>query len=180
MGEHPAAFGYTAICRLHDYTGFGDGAGVAGPFQHSAVAGTAQLTVSPSGNALGGLALVLGILRDDRADRERPEADAVVETARKSEQEANGARGLAGQLQKQVEQTQNAAERLQAEAQQERQRAEHEGRQAALGRQRVDRADAELRRSRDGQQLEARSRRLEEALRLRPQNGAADNQSEES
>ena len=142
-------------------------------FQHSAAAGIAQLTVSLSGNALGGFALVLGILRDDRADRERQRADEAVESARKSEQKANEARRLADQLQKQVEQTQKEAEQLQAEAQQERE-------QANLERQRADRAEAELRRLRDEQQLEARFRRLEEALGLTPENGLADDQSEES
>ena len=128
-------------------------------FQHSTAAGIAQLTVSLSGNALGGFALVLGILRDDRAERERQRADEAVESARKSEQKANDARQLADQLQKQVEQSKKEAE---------------------LERRRADRAEAELRRVRDEQQLEARFRRLEEALGLTPETGTADDQVEES
>ena len=135
-------------------------------FQHSTAAGIAQLTVSLSGNALGGFALVLGILRDDRAERERQRADEAVESARKSEQKANDARQLADQLQKQVEQSKKEAEQLHAQAEQERQRA--------------DRAEAELRRVRDEQQLEARFRRLEEALDLTPETRTAADQVEES
>lgn len=135
-------------------------------FQHSVAAGIVQLTVSLSGNALGGFALVLGILRDDRADRERRRADEAVESARKSEQKANEARRLADQLQKQVEQSQKEAEQLQAQAEQDRQRA--------------DRAEAELQRLREEQQLEARFRRLEEALGLTPEPGPADDRPEES
>ncbi len=142
-------------------------------FQHSTAAGIAQLTVSLSGNALGGFALVLGILRDDRAERERQRADEAVESARKSEQKANEARQLADQLQKQVEQSKKEAEQLHAQAEQER-------RQTELERQRADRAEAELRRVRDEQQLEARFRRLEEALGLIPETGTSDDQVEES
>lgn len=68
-------------------------------FQHNVAAGIAQLTVSLSGNAPGGFALVLGILRDDRVDRERRPADEAVESASKYEQKANEARRLADRLQ---------------------------------------------------------------------------------
>lgn len=68
-------------------------------FKHNVAASIAQLTVSLSGNALGGFALVLGILRDDRVDRERRRADEAVESASKYEQKANEARRLADRLQ---------------------------------------------------------------------------------
>lgn len=59
-------------------------------------------------------------------------------------------------------------------------RAEQERRQAELGRQGADQAEAELRRLRDEHRLEARFRRLEEALGLTPEPGPADDRSEES
>jgi hypothetical protein len=51
-------------------------------FQHDAAAGSVQLTVSFSGNALGGFASAPGISWDDRAERERQRADRAEEELR--------------------------------------------------------------------------------------------------
>ncbi len=141
--------------------------------QYNTVAGVVQLTIALSGNGLGGFALVLGLLRDDRAERERRRADEAAETAKnaveaakKSEQKASEAQELIGQLQVRAEQ-------LQAQAERERQQAEQE-------RQRAERAEAELRRVRDGLTLESRFRRIEEALGLPPSDMTPDDQSGES
>ena len=163
--------------------------------QYNTVAGVVQLTIALSGNGLGGFALVLGLLRDDRAERERQRADEMAETAKnaveaakKSEQKANEAQQLIDQLQQQLqhqaqqqaEESQKLVQEFQAQveterqqAEQERQQAEHvrrqaeqERQQAEQERQRANRAEAELQRLRDDQRHEARLRRLEEALGL--------------
>ena len=129
--------------------------------QYNTVAGVVQLTIALSGNGLGGFALVLGLLRDDRAERERRRADEAVEAAKKSEQKASEAQQLIGQLRHQVQQQAEASQKLvqefQAQVETERQQAENE-------RERANRAEAELRRLRDDQRHEARLRRLEDAL----------------
>ena len=76
--------------------------------QQSAAAGVAQLAVAIAGNGLGGFALVLGILRDDRAHRERERAD-------KAEQETVKARQQAAHFQRQAEAAMQRAERAEAE-----------------------------------------------------------------
>lgn len=101
----------------------------------------ARLATTYSGSFLGGFALVLGILRDDRAEKERQRAERAEESAKKSEQEASKAQQQAEQWQQQAE----------------------------LERQRADRAEAELERLRSDQRWEARFRRLEEALGLSPE-----------
>ena len=55
--------------------------------QRNTAAGVVQLTVSLSGNASGGFALVLGILRDDRAERERQQAEHERQRAERAEAE---------------------------------------------------------------------------------------------
>ena len=69
--------------------------------QYSTAAGITQLAVALSGNGIGGFALVLGILRDDRAQKER-------ERAEKAEQEVVKAR-------QQIEQYRQRAELAEAE-----------------------------------------------------------------
>ena len=78
--------------------------------QRNTVAGIVRLTVALSGNGLGGFARVPGILRDDRADRERERADKAEETAKQSEQKAIKA-------QQQAEPERLRAERAEAELQ---------------------------------------------------------------
>ena len=115
--------------------------------QYNTVAGIVQLTVALSGNGLGGFALVLGILRDDRADRERERAEKAEESAKQSERKAITA--------------QQQAEQFQQQAEQERLRAEQE-------RLRAERAEAELQRLRAEYErgIVARVRRIEAALGL--------------
>ncbi len=79
--------------------------------QYDMVAGIAQLAVSITGNGLGGVALVFGILQDDRA--------------RKAQEETARAREEAAKAQQQAEQYRERAERAEAELQ--RLRAEQNG-----------------------------------------------------
>ena len=117
--------------------------------QHSTVAGVAQLTVALSGNGIGGFALLLGILRDDRAQK-------AVERAAKAEESAKQSEQKAAKAQQEIEQ-------LRQQAEQFRQEAEQSQRQAEEARQRTQRAEAELERVRAerDQELAARIRRLE-------------------
>ena len=120
--------------------------------QYSTAAGVAQLAVALSGNGIGGFALVLGILRDDRAQ--------------KAEQKATEARQETAKAQKEAEQLRQQAEQLRQ--------------QAEVARQRAERAEAELRRLRAEQNtgIHTRLRRLEIAAGLTPpdaSDGAAEN-----
>ena len=56
--------------------------------------------------------MVLGLLRDDRAERERRRADEAVEAAKASEQKANEAQQLIGQLRQQAQQQAEASQKL--------------------------------------------------------------------
>ena len=122
--------------------------------QYNTVAGIVQLTVALSGNGLGGFALVLGILRDDRADRERERAEKAEEEVKQLTQQASEAQRQAKQFQTQAEQFQTQAEQFQTQAEQERLRAE--------------RAEAELQRLRTEYEREivARVSRIEAVLGL--------------
>ncbi len=83
--------------------------------QYNTAAGIAQLAVALSGNGLGGFALVLGILRDDRAEKERERARKAEESAKKSDRIAADARQQAAQFQAQAEELRQRAERAEDE-----------------------------------------------------------------
>jgi len=76
--------------------------------QHSTAVGIAQLAVALSGNGIGGFALLLGILRDDRAHKAE-------EKAAKAQQEVNKFRQEAEELRLHAEQQRQRAERAEAE-----------------------------------------------------------------
>ena len=124
--------------------------------QYDVVAGVAQLAVSVTGNGLGGVALVFGILQDDRAKKAEEETARARRQAEKSEQEAIKARQQADQFQK-------LSEQLHLQAEQQRQQAEEQ-------RQRAERAEAELQRVRAQRDSEFadRLRRLEAAAGIAP------------
>ena len=133
--------------------------------QHSMAAGVAQLAVAIAGNGLGGFALVLGILRDDRAQK----AEA---SAKESEQKAAKAQRDAEQFRKEAEQFRLQAERFQQEAEAARQQVEE-------ARHRAHRAESELERLRAERaerdnELAARVRRLELAAGLTPPDASSD------
>ena len=110
--------------------------------QYSTAAGVVQLAVALSGNGIGGFALLLGILRDDRAQKADERAAKAEESAKQSDQKAAKAQQEAEQFRQQAEEARQRAER----AETERQRAEVE----------LERVRAE----RD-QEIAARIRRLE-------------------
>ena len=126
--------------------------------QHSMAAGVAQLAVAIAGNGLGGFALVLGILRDDRAQK----AEA---SAKESEQKAAKAQRDAEQFRKEAEQFRLQAERFQQEAEEARHRAHRA--ESELERLRSERAERD-------QELAARVRRLELAAGLTPPDASSD------
>ena len=111
--------------------------------QYSTAAGVAQLAVALSGNGIGGFALLLGILRDDRAQKAEQKATKAQQEATKAQQEATNA--------------QQEATKFQQEAVQQRQRAERA--EAELERLRSERAERD-------QELAARVHRLEIAFGL--------------
>ena len=76
--------------------------------QHNTAVGVAQLTVALSGNGIGGFALLLGILRDDRAQKAE-------EKAAKARQETEKFKQQADQLRQQAEQQRQRADRAEAE-----------------------------------------------------------------
>lgn len=76
--------------------------------QYNTVAGIVQLTVALSGNGLGGFALVLGILRDDRAEKAE-------ERAAKAEEQTAVARQQAEQFRQRAERAEAERERIQEE-----------------------------------------------------------------
>ena len=90
--------------------------------QYSTAAGVAQLAIVLSGNGIGGFALLLGILRDDRAQKADERAAKAEESAKQSEQKAAKAQQEIEQLRQQAEQFRQRAQR--AEAELERVRAE--------------------------------------------------------
>ena len=97
--------------------------------QYSTAAGVAQLAVALSGNGIGGFALLLGILRDDRAQKADERTAKAEESAKQSEQKAAKARQEAEQFRQQAESERQRAER--AEAELERVRAERDQEWAA-------------------------------------------------
>ena len=76
--------------------------------QHNTAVGVAQLAVALSGNGIGGFALLLGILRDDRAQKAE-------EKAAKARQETEKFKQQADQLRQQAEQQRQRADRAEAE-----------------------------------------------------------------
>ena len=135
-------------------------------FRYSESATLARLVAMYSGSFLGGFALVLGILRDDRVEKERQRAEKAEESAKQAEQKASQAQQQANQAQQQASQAQQDSEQLR---QQFRQQAEQLQQEAEVERRRADRAEAELERLRSEQRWEARFRRLEQALGLTPE-----------
>lgn len=115
--------------------------------QYSTAAGVVQLAVALSGNGIGGFALVLGILRDDRVQKAE-------ENAAKARQES--------------EQFKQQAEQFKQESEQFKQQAELLERQAESERLRAERAEAEVERIRTDRDREiaARVSRIEAALGL--------------
>ena len=79
--------------------------------QYSTATGVAQLAVALSGNGIGGFALVLGILRDDRAQKAEQKAT-------KAQKEAEQFRQQAEQFRQQAEAARQRAERAEAELKQ--------------------------------------------------------------
>ena len=96
--------------------------------RYEAVAVLAPIITTLSGNFLGGFALVLGILRDDRAEKQRERADKAEEENEKLKQEKEEYRRQYELAQQLAEQERERAERAEAELQ--RVRAEH-GREIA-------------------------------------------------
>ncbi len=83
--------------------------------QHNTAVGVAQLTVTLSGNGIGGFALLLGILRDDRAQKAEQKAAKAQEETTKARQETEQLRQRAAQFQAQAEQQRQRAERAEDE-----------------------------------------------------------------
>lgn len=124
--------------------------------QYSTAAGVVQLAVALSGNGIGGFALVLGILRDDRVQKAE-------EKAAKARQESEQFKQESEHLKQESEQFKQQAEQLKQESEQFKRQAERLEQQAALERQRAERAEAELERVRAerDREIAARIRRLE-------------------
>ena len=120
---------------------------------YESIAALAPIITTLSGNFLGGFALVLGILRDDRAEKQRERADR--------------AEGENKKLKQENEQYRQQYELARQLAEQERQLAEQE-------RQRAERAEAELRsvRAEHDRELAERVRRLEAFTGLTPPEAA--------
>ncbi len=123
--------------------------------QYNLASNVAQLAIALTGNGLGGFALVLGILRDDRAQK------AAEETA-KARQETAKAKQQVDQFQKLYVESQQQAEQERRQAEQQRQRAERA--EAELQRLRAERNDA----------VNARLRRLEIATGITPPDASSD------
>ena len=123
----------------------------------------AQLAIAITGNGLGGFALVLGILRDDRAQKAEEEAAKARQETAKAKQQADEFQKLYVELQQQTEQQRQQAEQQRQQAEQFRQQAEQERLQAEQERQRAERAEAELQRLRaeHDHEVAARLHRLE-------------------
>ena len=122
--------------------------------RYEEIAVLAPIITTLSGNFLGGFALVLGILRDDRAEKERQRAEKAEETAQKA--------------QKQIGELRQAMQQAQQQAEQERDRA--------------DRAEAELQRVRAEREreIEERVRRLEISAGFAPPESADDDSEDEA
>ena len=120
---------------------------------YESIAGLAPIIATLSGNFLGGFALVLGILRDDRAEKQRERADRAEDENKKLKQENE-------QYRQQYELAQQQCELAQQRAEQEREHAE--------------RAEAELQRVRSDhdREIAERLRRLEAFTGLEPPEAA--------
>ena len=129
----------------------------------------AQLAIAITGNGLGGFALVLGILRDDRAQKAEEEAAKARQETAKAKQQADEFQKLYVELQQQTEQQRQQAEQFRQQAEQERLQAEQE-------RQRAERAEAELQRLRaeHDHEVAARLHRLEIAAGITPPDASDD------
>ena len=71
--------------------------------QHNTAVGVAQLTVALSGNGIGGFALLLGILRDDRAQKADERAAKAQQETEKFKQEAEQQRQRADRAEAELE-----------------------------------------------------------------------------
>lgn len=110
-----------------------------------------QIITSLSGVTLGGVIMVLGLLRDSRLDDERKRTKSAEEAAKSAQEEVKSAQQDAKSAQREAKSAQNEAKSAQQEAKQQRIRAE--------------RAEAELAHLRAENQFAAvldRLRRLEE------------------
>ena len=143
----------------------------------------AQLAIAITGNGLGGFALVLGILRDDRAQKAEEEAAKARQETAKAKQQADEFQKLYVELQQQTEQQRQQAEQQRQQAEQQRQQAEQfrqqaeqERLQAEQERQRAERAEAELQRLRaeHDHEVAARLHRLEIAAGITPPDASDD------
>ena len=136
----------------------------------------AQLAIAITGNGLGGFALVLGILRDDRAQKAEEEAAKARQETAKAKQQADELQKLYVELQQQTEQQRQQAEQQRQQAEQFRQQAEQERLQAEQERQRAERAEAELQRLRaeHDHEVAARLHRLEIAAGITPPDASDD------
>ena len=134
---------------------------------YESIAGLAPIIATLSGNFLGGFALVLGILRDDRAEKQRERADRAEDENKKLKQENE-------QYRQQYELAQQQCELAQQRAAQEREHAEQERARTAQERERAERAEAELQRVRSDRDREIaeRLRRLEAFAGLEPPEAA--------
>ena len=123
--------------------------------QYNVASSVAQLAIALTGNGLGGFALVLGILRDDRVQ--------------KAEEETAKARQETAQAKQRADEFQKLYVELQQQAEQERRQAEQQ-------RQRAERAEAELQRLRaeHDNEINARFRRLEIAAGITPPDASDD------
>ena len=134
---------------------------------YESIAGLAPIIATLSGNFLGGFALVLGILRDDRAEKQRERADRAEDENKKLKQENE-------QYRQQYELAQQQCELAQQRAAQEREHAEQERARTKQERERAERAEAELQRVRSDhdREIAERLRRLEAFAGLEPPEAA--------
>lgn len=141
---------------------------------YESIAGLAPIIATLSGNFLGGFALVLGILRDDRAEKQRERADRAEDENKKLKQENEQYRQQYELAQQQCELAQQRAEQEREHAEQERARTKQERERAAQERARAERAEAELQRVRSDhdREIAERLRRLEAFAGLEPPEAA--------
>ncbi len=92
--------------------------------QYNVASSVAQLAIALTGNGLGGFALVLGILRDDRVQKAEEETAKARQETAQAKQRADEFQKLYVELQQQAEQQRQRAERAETELQ--RLRTEHD------------------------------------------------------
>ena len=85
--------------------------------QYNVASSVAQLAIALTGNGLGGFALVLGILRDDRVQKAEEETAKARQETAKAKQQADEFQKLYVESQQQAEQERQRAERAEAELQ---------------------------------------------------------------